>query len=104
MFEVRRLEPDAVKTGCQILYFGSPGRGDTLELLQRVAERPMLTVGEGRSFLDQGVAVRLMRVGNNVRFSINRDAIAGAGLGISSSVLRLAEQVVGGDGKGRGKP
>ena len=101
-YVVRRITPEEVEGGCQLLYFGQLSRKLAKPLLERVAELPMLTVGEDRDFLEDGGAVRLMRVGNNVRFAINRDAIADAGLGISSAVLRLAEQVVGGEGKGRG--
>ena len=103
-YVVRRLAAEEVDGGCQVLYFGQLSRKTARPLLERVAELPMLTIGEDRGFLDDGGAVRLMRVGNNVRFAINRDAIAEAGLGISSAVLRLAEQVVGGEGKGRNTP
>lgn len=98
---VRRLEAEAVGVGCQVLYFGRRNDEAVGELLERVDSRPVLTIGDGEDFLDQGGAIQLMRVGKNLRFAIDRDAIAGAGLDISSTVLKLAEEVRGGQGKGR---
>ena len=99
--EVRRLEDSEVQGGCQVLYFGQRTGSEVGALLERIGSEPMLTVGDGEDFLDDGGAIRLMRVGKNLRFAIDRDAIDRAGLVISSSVLKLAEEVRGGQGAGR---
>jgi hypothetical protein len=49
-----------------------------------------LTVGESADFLGDGGAIVFVQEGANVRFQINEDAAARAGLRISSRLLRLS--------------
>jgi hypothetical protein len=49
-----------------------------------------LTVGESDDFLADGGAIVFVQEGANVRFHINEDAAARAGLRISSRLLRLS--------------
>jgi hypothetical protein len=56
--------------------------------------RAVLTVGEREDFLENGGIIRLIPLAERIAFEVNLAAAAGAGLEISSEMLRLAERVV----------
>jgi hypothetical protein len=76
---------------CHVIYFAA-GQ-DAGARLASVRDAPILTVGEGRAFLQQGghIAFRLHQ--NRVRFEISKRAADRAGLLVSSKLLRLADYV-----------
>jgi len=67
-------------------------------LLANLRNAPVLTVGEADDFLGAGGIIRFCLEGNRVRFEINREAAESARLRISSQLLLLAKNVVGGNG------
>jgi hypothetical protein len=78
---------------CHILYIGA-GEGERgARLLGAVRQSPVLTVGEGSSFLRQGGAIGFVLDRNRVRFDVSVPAADRAGLKVSSKVLRLARTV-----------
>lgn len=93
-----RVEPESVEAarGCQILFIGSGDAQQGARLLEAVRNLPVLTVGEGPKFLDQGGAIRFVIDDGRVRFDVNLDAAARAGIEISSKLLRVARQRSGG--------
>jgi hypothetical protein len=86
-------EPNAV-SGCHMLFLGAeaPVRG----LLKMASGRPVLTVGEGDRFLDDGGVIALRVVGRRIRFEISDANARASGLRISSQLLGLATAVRGG--------
>ena len=56
----------------------------------------VLTIGESPDFLREGGIINLLLVGRRVRFEVNPDAAARAGLRLSSQLLQLAVAVRGG--------
>ena len=76
---------------CHVLVMARPSR----ELMAQVAHLPILTVGDGAAFLDDGGIIQLKLVDRRVRFEISMPAAARAGLTLSSQLLRLAATVRG---------
>ena len=79
---------------CHLLYVPEAAADRFTDGLSTVAKQPMLTVGEGARFLQQGGMIRLFVEDNRVRFSITQKAAEAAGLMISSRLLRLARVVL----------
>jgi hypothetical protein len=83
---------------CNILYVPSTISGQSHMALERIAKGAVLTVGENDRFVHDGGMVGLVRTGDQIQLEINLDAARGAGLQISSRLLKLAV-IVHTDGK-----
>lgn len=81
------LEPEP---GCHVLFV--PRGAAAGAYLRAAGGTPTLTVGEQADFLAQGGIVNFLIDGTNVRFEIDAEAAARAGLRISSRLLRLARE------------
>jgi len=91
---VRRLDPVDPPDSCHVLFVSAQTtRGP--EVLKAIATRPILTVGEGPRFLDDGGIIALRVVDRRVRFDIDTANAQRAGLRISSQLLSLAIVVRG---------
>jgi hypothetical protein len=87
---VRYIERVAQLRGCQIL-FVSRSEGDSLDqILDALGTSGVLTVGETKNFGRRGGIVEFFISNNKLRFFINIDAAARAGLKLSSQLLKLA--------------
>ena len=64
------------------------------KILEEVRGKPILTVGDTTGFLEAGVMMNLVEVGNKIRWEINRKPAKKAGLKMSSQLLRNALRVV----------
>ena len=89
----RRVDSPRGLERCHVLYVSSMAERSSA-LLAAAADRPVLTVGETSDFLDHGGIIYLL-VGPNVRFEVNAEAAARAGLRLSSQLLDLAVSVRG---------
>jgi len=90
---VRAAPPARELASCHVLVLA--GSRPDRALLSRAAALPILTVGEGDSFLDLGGIIQLKMVDRRVRFDINLQAASRAGVTLSSQLLRLATNVRG---------
>ena len=87
---LRRVED--VKT-CHIL-FVSPSEAEKYEqIFARLEGRSILTVGDTEGFATRGGIIRFLTERNRIRLRVNVAAARGAGLTISSRMLRAAEIV-----------
>jgi hypothetical protein len=93
---VRELENVRTLEACHVLFIPAEAQIGRKELLTRAARHPVLTVGDYPAFLDEGGMVGLRLVSGRVRFEINMAAAGGAGIQLSSQLLRLALNVRGG--------
>ena len=91
----RAVVDDEDPAGCHIL-FVSASR-DRLALVYRVADRPIVTVGDSPEFARQGGALRVFFEQSRIRFEINTTTVARAKLRVSSKMLGLARLVRSGD-------
>ena len=94
---LERLEPqspDQVRS-CGILYVGRSHTERSARFIAAARNLPVLTVGEGSAFLQQGGAIGFVLDNNRVRFDINVAATQRSGLRVSSKLLRVARSVDG---------
>jgi hypothetical protein len=91
---VKHLEERDVRHGCQVVFLGESQAEHLSEAVEVVSARPVLTISDADSFVDQGGMIQLVSVKNRLRFSINRRAALRSELKISSKILRLATRVI----------
>jgi hypothetical protein len=77
--------------GCHVLFISASR--ERLALVQRVANRPVMTVGDGPEFARQGGALRVFFEQSRLRFEINTSTVARTKLRVSSKMLGLARLV-----------
>jgi len=90
---VRRLRDFLQVRECHVLFLNAAEKGHLPEALSALHGAGVLTVGEGKDFLDKGGMIRLFLEQNRMRFDINLDAAETCALKISSKLLRLAHAV-----------
>jgi YfiR/HmsC-like len=78
----------------QILFIGSTDRVETERALAAVAKSPVLTVGVASGFAKRGGMIEFrLTPDRRVAFDINLQAVASAGLKMSSQLLKIARIV-----------
>ena len=88
--------PGPLLDGCQILFFpSSMSKQEIRNLLEEVADKPILTVGEIDGFLEMGGMVNFIEDAGKVRFEVNVAPTEKAGIKIRSRLLRIAVRVLG---------
>ncbi len=75
---------------CEMVYFAACSRSEIAADLERLAGTPVLTIADIAGFAVQGGMIELTREDDRIRFRINVDKVRGAGLRISSRLLKLA--------------
>lgn len=92
-FEVRRYRrPDQVER-CHVLYVAPSSAVDVALLFVRLRGQPTLTVGDAPEFTQSGGMIRFFSQQGRLRLEVNNTAARGAGLALSSKLLRIAEIV-----------
>ena len=91
----RAVVDDEDVSGCHILFVSASK--DRLGLVQRIAGRPIITVGDGPDFARQGGALRVFFEQSRLRFEINTTTVARAKLRVSSKMLGLARLIKNGN-------
>lgn len=79
---------------CQVLFISTSERRELTRLLPAISGLSILTVGEMASFAQEGGMIGFTAEDHRVRFEINNEAAARAGLQISSQLLKLATRVI----------
>jgi hypothetical protein len=79
---------------CHILFVSQAERGSTARILTELGHRSILTVGETPDFTARSGVIGFVVAQNRLKLRINLAAATGAGLTISSKLLRQA-QIVG---------
>ena len=81
---------------CQILFFPSSMNDVAVQsALEKIADNPVLTVGESARFLKMGGMINFIDDGGKVRFEINIAPTEKTGIQIRSRLLRVAARVLG---------
>ena len=89
---VHLAAPDDDLSHCHILFLSQTTSNQ--KLLGRLADSPVLTIGDYEDFLKDGGGIRLFSEDNRIRFDVNLPRIKGSDLDISSKLLHLARQVM----------
>jgi hypothetical protein len=94
--QVRHVKqiPDA--QGCQVLFIGEKEKKELAAVLSALHGNSLLIVGESEHFAQEGGTIGFSLEENKIGFEINLDAAAKAKLKISSKLLALAKNVIGG--------
>lgn len=66
---------------------------DHASILAHYTDKPVLTVGEAASFATAGGIINFYEAANRLRFEVNLKAAHGAGISLSSQLLKLARIV-----------
>ena len=89
---VRELHDEEEARGCQIVFFDEASDGPRRnEILKRVREGAVLTVGETSKFLAEGGLIRLYIEGDRLRFQIDPVGVQLSGLKVSAQLMSLAK-------------
>ena len=91
-FSVQEVTAATGVAGCHVLFVGSRVQGSAA-FLKAANGQPVLTVGDGDRFLEEGGIVRLRIVERRVRFDVSTANAQRAGLRLSSQLLGLALEV-----------
>jgi hypothetical protein len=97
---VRRCQTQAEARACQIVFVSRQEANRLPEILQVLRGTNALVVGESEGFAAGGGTIEFFLQEDRVRFRINPDAAARAGLTISSKLLALA-MIVRGEPNGK---
>jgi len=91
---VRRVSRGNETRTCHILFVDHAQEWQVPAILSLLRDAPVLTVGEADGFANRGGVINFLMEHKKVRFEINADAAARAGLQISSQLLKLATNVI----------
>lgn len=80
---------------CHILFVSQSENSKVNQILLRVRNYPVLVIGDTPGFGKKGIGINFFLQKNKIRFEINREALEGAGLVVSSELLNLARIVKG---------
>lgn len=92
---IRRLERSGQANGCHAVFISEEEWRRRPAVLESLARRGVLTVGEGEAFAEAGGVISFVIVNDAVRFVINMPAGEGAGLRLSSRLLAIATRLIG---------
>jgi len=87
---VREIRLPAEATNCHLLFISASEKKRLPEVLQVLKGKSVLTVSEMDGFTDEGGMINFVLQGTKVRFQINKETAAAAGLKISSKLMNLA--------------
>jgi hypothetical protein len=83
---------------CHLAYFSRAETDRYAMGLSSIRQTPVLTIGEGMRFLEQGGLIAFLIENDRVRFAISKRGAEAAGLTVSSKLLRVARPFDGSPG------
>ena len=90
--KIRQLLPKDNLSECRMLFVSRSA--DIALVLEQVENQAILTVGEGREFVDEQGMIGLYVQESRIRFDINYERAKASQLNISSKLLQLAGRVI----------
>lgn len=75
--------------GCHMLYLDDTNVEQSLQVIQSIQDRPVLTVTDDERLFNRGAAIFMRPEGQQLVFEIDNDIAKNADLDISSRLLRL---------------
>jgi hypothetical protein len=89
----KRISKPQDVNSCRILFISSSEESHLKEDLAALDKTRVLTVSDIPRFSERGGMIGFISEGNRVRFDVNLDSAQGAGLTLSSELLRVATNV-----------
>lgn len=96
----RRVSTPEQARNCRVLFISSSEDAALNDVLSTLGSAGVLTVSDMPQFIERGGMVGFLLQNNRVRFEVNLAAAKGAGLTLSSQLLKLAVNVKGLDQSG----
>jgi hypothetical protein len=91
---VRHIESLAELSGCHLVFIPATDRPHLRQILERLSNKPTLTVSDTEGFGNEGVLINLYVTKEGVvRFEINALEMKRSGLKVSSQLLRIARLI-----------
>lgn len=91
--EVHRKAVGESLDQCQAVFVATSAVDGSARVLERLRERPVLTVADSPGAMRRGVVLNMAVAFNKVTFEANQQAARSAGLTLSSKLLNLATRV-----------
>ena len=91
---IQRIDAPADAQRCHVLFISSADNHRMAEITAAVKGSPVLVVGDAERFARRGGTIGFLAERNRVAFEINAGAAKGAGLTVSSQLLKLARTVI----------
>lgn len=88
--EAKRVSRSQDAATCQILFIGSSEEKDLKAVFSALGQSPILTVSDIPQFSQHGGMIEFTLDDNRVRFEVNLLSAQGAGLAVSSELLKVA--------------
>jgi hypothetical protein len=92
---LKRLASGEDAAGCHILFISATEEQHSPNLLARLRESDILTVGESDDFLERGGIINLARRDQKIAVEVNLTAAGNARIKLSSKLLSVADSVKG---------
>lgn len=89
----KRISKPQDASSCHVLYISSSEAGQLKDVLNALGKASVLTVSDIPEFSRRGGIVQFVMENNRVRFEVNLVNAAGAGLTLSSELLKVAVTV-----------
>lgn len=90
---LRRAAGESLKN-CQVVFIAPSMMGSLPHILEGLKGQPTLTLADSPGAMHKGVALNMGVAQGKVTFEANLQAARGAGLSLSSKLLRLATEVL----------
>ena len=90
----KRLSSLEQASDCQVIFISRSEEERLGSILGKLRGSPILTVSDMDEFIQRGGMVGFVVENNKVGFNINRTVAEGAGLKVSSQLLKLAKTIV----------
>ncbi len=86
--QFENFSPETDFSGCHILFVSDSEKNSFSDIIAKLANKPILTVGNSKTFLRKGGMVLLTEYKGKIRYQINRKNAEKAGLRINSQLLK----------------
>ena len=95
VLRVEKLSADALEriSGCHLLFVGNDTARSVRDQVKRLGTRSVLLVTDARRGAERGYMVEIARQGPRMSLRINLAAARAAGLGVSASLIQVAQVV-----------
>jgi hypothetical protein len=96
---VNRVSRDQI-SHCRVLFVGDSEQNRLVAILAAARTSGVLTVSDMPRFAERGGMIGFVNQQDRIRFEVNRTAVEGAGLMLSSELLKVATRVIGNGPRG----
>ncbi|BCL62858.1 hypothetical protein DGMP_35510 [Desulfomarina profundi] len=86
----RFMQSEGINENCQLVFISDSKRSYLNSIINTLANKPILTIGESKKFADQGGMIQFVLNDGQIGFKINIGHVHTSGLKIAAPLLELA--------------